>query len=306
MAPLFETYYDRIKDKSIFDLTLLSSHDSTAYRFDADFSEILSDNRALTNFASMSMQTRKWLGIQSMLEGFSRTQTCDLQQQLECGVRCFDLRLALVNGKLVLNHTIVTDELVDFLPTFACYLNQNPKEIIELQFKWTDTNPDVNLQDPLMKTLRESAIGPYIVRKEDVTRPIHELVEMNKRIILFVEGGPLDDALDLYTFKNIYRGFNEANAKVNDLKNQLLTFERTPPTSLFRAEFTLTPDGDTIKHAILRGNAGQALRRLTETLPDPLETLGDLLRKVHILALDFINPSNMLANRLMDFSLQDH
>lgn len=303
MAPLFKSYYDRIKDKSIFDLILLSSHDSTAFKFEPGYSEVLSDNDTLTNFATMPLRARRWLGVQSMLEGFSRTQTLDLQQQLECGVRCFDLRLALVRGRLVLNHTIVTDELVDVLPVFANYLIHNPKEIIELQFKWTDTNPDINLQEPLLKTLRESPIGSYIIKRQDAARPIHELVGMDKRVILFVEGPEIDDALDLYAFKNVYHGINVASDKVNDLRSQLENFVRTPPSALFRMEWTLTPNADDIKEAILRGNAGAALKNLTETLPDPLESMKNLLCKVHVLALDFINPNYKLAERLMDYAL---
>lgn len=302
MPQLFETYWDQIKDKTLFDLTLLSSHDSCAYKFDDHYSQILSDNATLTNFSSMPPYMRRLLGIQSILQGFARTQDIDLTAQLNCGVRCFDLRVALIDGKLVLNHTIVIDELSDILPEFHNFLMSNSKEIIELQLKYTDTNPNANLQDMIMRSIRESALGPYLIRREDMGKPIHELVESNKRVLIFIEGPPIDDAMDLYSFKNVYRGFNVAAAKIEDLRAQLLSFTRSVD-AIFRAEFTLTPTGDDIRDAVLRRNAGSALRRLTASLPDPIETIGNDLAKVHVVAVDFVNPCNRLAERLMDSCL---
>jgi hypothetical protein len=103
-----------------------------------------------------------------------KTQDITIQEQLEVGVRGFDIRLqACENGKLGVYHSVQFQDIyweTDVLPVFIEFLKNNPSEMLFVSLK--KEGGDSEAYSILATTsLNDQAIAPYVLKdfKNDLT-----------------------------------------------------------------------------------------------------------------------------------------
>ena len=103
-----------------------------------------------------------------------QTQDITIQQQLEIGVRGFDIRLqACENGKLGVYHSVQFQEIyweTDVLPAFIDFLKKNPSEMLFVSVKKEGGESDA-YGKLASKSLNAPALAPYVLTdfKNDIT-----------------------------------------------------------------------------------------------------------------------------------------
>ena len=103
-----------------------------------------------------------------------QTQDITIQQQLEIGVRGFDIRLqACENGKLGVYHSVQFQEIyweTDVLPAFIDFLKKNPSEMLFVSVKKEGGESEA-YRRLAAASLNDKAIAPYVLKdfKNDLT-----------------------------------------------------------------------------------------------------------------------------------------
>lgn len=95
----------------------------------------LEDDRALNTLAIPG--THDSGALYSMADLFGKCQSLSIAEQLQVGVRFFDIRLRLVGDELKIYHNIVDQKLLfaDVLAEFVAFLEENPDEFMFLILK---------------------------------------------------------------------------------------------------------------------------------------------------------------------------
>lgn len=103
-----------------------------------------------------------------------QTQDITIQEQLEIGVRGFDIRLqACENGKLGVYHSVQFQQIyweTDVLPTFIDFLKKHPSEMLFVSLKKEGGDSEA-YRRLLTPSLNDKAIEPYVLKdfKNDLT-----------------------------------------------------------------------------------------------------------------------------------------
>ena len=103
-----------------------------------------------------------------------QTQDITIQEQLEAGVRGFDIRLqACENGKLGVYHSVQFQDIyweTDVLPAFLDFLKKYPSETIFVSVKKEGGDSEA-YRRLAAASLNEPALAPYVVKdfKKDLT-----------------------------------------------------------------------------------------------------------------------------------------
>ena len=103
-----------------------------------------------------------------------QTQDIGIREQLEVGVRGFDIRLqACENGKLGVYHSVQFQETyweTDVLPAFVDFLKKHPSEMLFVSLKKEGGDSEAYRQ-LLSASLNDKALAPYVLQdfKSDLT-----------------------------------------------------------------------------------------------------------------------------------------
>ena len=103
-----------------------------------------------------------------------QTQDISIREQLEAGVRGFDIRLqACENGKLGVYHSVQFQDIyweTDVLPTFLDFLKKNPSEMLFVSLKKEGGDSDA-YGKLASESLNDKSLAPYILKnfKKDLT-----------------------------------------------------------------------------------------------------------------------------------------
>lgn len=103
-----------------------------------------------------------------------QTQDISIREQLEAGVRGFDIRLqACDNGKLGVYHSVQFQDIyweTDVLPAFLDFLKKYPSEMLFVSLKKEGGNPDA-YRRLAAASLNDQSLAPYLVTdfKNDLT-----------------------------------------------------------------------------------------------------------------------------------------
>lgn len=94
-----------------------------------------------------------------------RTQSSTLSQQLEIGIRAFDVRLQSHNGKLGVYHSIAFQHIFweeDVLPTMISFLKNHPTEMLVVSLK-CEGGSTSEYSSLLSASLQQTQYHPYII-----------------------------------------------------------------------------------------------------------------------------------------------
>ena len=186
-----EKSYDKIKDSTIFNITIPGSYISNAYNISKENLVCLGE----TNYQSFSDNAILYQQIQllknkSLLDDFYRklnTENNDILSQLRSGFRYFDIRICKHNNIYYTANFLITNKLNDIITDMLKFLQSNNKEIIIIDF-------DNNLRTELgfmdvqevnsFYTYLKNSLKNLIVTKSMMRYKISDLIKLNKRIIL--------------------------------------------------------------------------------------------------------------------------
>ena len=109
-------------DTRVVDLILPGSHDAGSFAITKESKAAPGTPAAYTRFGSMAA-------------GWARTQEQDLEHQLRGGIRYLDLRIAHVDGQLVLVHGLVSCPLKGALEGVRRFARAHPRELVLLDMQ---------------------------------------------------------------------------------------------------------------------------------------------------------------------------
>ncbi|KAF6751921.1 PLC-like phosphodiesterase [Ephemerocybe angulata] len=135
-------------------------------------------------------------GFSSNPLALARNQEVDVQSQLNLGARTLQGQAHLENGQLRFCHTncLLFDGglVVDYLKTVKAFLDANPFEVFTFIF----TNPDMASIPGVWKPIFDEAgitplayVPPTRPMKRNDWPTLRELIDSNKRVIVFLDAG---------------------------------------------------------------------------------------------------------------------
>lgn len=311
---LFEKHYDLIKGQSFLHLCLLESHNSCSQEADAG-KGIISDQLLLNKLNQLPSIIRSY-GLKSFCDDFAETQTLDVATQLNSsGVRSLDVRVCDDGkGGLYIHHTFFIYPLSILLDVVKTFLVAHPKELLQIKFKWTDTQSDTDLSERIGTALTNSGVVEMTVANAIRYNTIESLVAGNKRLFIFVDSiGSLSPPLPewavghLSEYLDKYIDTNNASVKITILKTQIAMLP--VGHNLYTLNYTLTPDTDDYTKTVISTCCGlrkiskgsRALRDINATLPEikkafPVETFRE---KISSVCMDFVPAGGEFAEWLL-------
>jgi hypothetical protein len=273
--PLFETYWNKIKNKRLIDLTLPGTHDSASCAFTKD--NPIANSEQFPN-VSYPIVFKIIPGVFSSVLNSAKSQTLFIQEQLDLGIKSFDLRVGLQNNVLTLNHTFpCADEnnnsltLDAVLTTIQTYLKNHPFEFLILNIQpnglknGDDTSQiKTSIQDLCLKYFPVEMLINSNMFQNIYLEP---LKNDNKRlVILGIDSPDKPVFVSNNLFRNSWINTSDSKVKTDGIIQQFNTMNVDKP--LFTLDWTLTPQKsditDIFKNTYSCGICGKGHKSLLE------------------------------------------
>jgi len=292
---LFQQHWEKIKDKKFSQLTLAGSHDSCSAGVQYD--SVIVSNSTLLKKINQVPQGFRVLGTYRLCNDFAKSQNLTITEQLNLGVRCFDIRICRYNNIIYTNHTFLSYPAHDVYNEIGQYLINNPKEMVDLYIKWSDTAQD-DLSNVTVEGLLDSSLKTLLV-PNGTELTIEEYVHINKRVFVYLEGnGNPCIWNDMSIFCDGYLDTNNPGEKIGYLMNEL---KMKPPNWLYRFGYTLTPQNTDIEQNIkkcflccLIKSSKVTLSSINNKLPPLTKELFEGYEKgIHCISRDFIEDNSL-------------
>ncbi|GFO44982.1 PI-PLC X domain-containing protein 2 [Plakobranchus ocellatus] len=169
-----------LKKQPLSSITMPGTHDTGAFCLDCR-DKPAPDAPDFVNAVS-------WIpGVKKVLADWGITQSLNFQQQLEAGIRYFDLRVATYpdSRELYLVHTLYGPSVEDMLSDVDAFLNEHPGEIVLLDFNHF-YDMDVSDHEALLTRLltvfgSKLCAADYPVSDMSLDR----MISQGKRVIVF-------------------------------------------------------------------------------------------------------------------------
>ena len=177
------TYYHSIKDKLIKDIVIPGTHDSGTAAIPEKGAVWSSDGRGV----SIAFSEKD----ENFSVPWSKTQDLTIKEQLDIGVRFFDFRVSVEEGKrLYLSHGLRGEKLSDSLTAISEFCKKYPKELVIIKVKGF---PDkqckkANGNQLIVKKFEKQLDGLLISKKDIQNLPLtkySDLIEAGNVVVLF-------------------------------------------------------------------------------------------------------------------------
>lgn len=240
-----ELDFEKIKNLKITDLTLPGTHESGAY----EFSDIVSPD-APDFVYRLSREYN--ISTSLFFKEWSRNQLKNITQQLNDGIRYFDIRICESPlGEFLMCHGLFGVKIIDILEQFQKFLKESKKEVIVISFVVRHHVIHVKETDILIQRYLNQWI---LDKKFEFKINLDEMVQMNKRLIC------LYDTHDRYTSNVLWNSKDYLDsywANTNDV-NVLMMKEikyiqerRDTPNKIFIPQWVTTPNSENIIATVL-------------------------------------------------------
>ena len=247
-ARWMESEYNVLANKKLREICLPGSHDAGAYRF----------SRKLTSCADDILK----IVPKNIVKNYALAQEMDIAEQLNAGIRYFDLRPYCENGEFYIHHSLVGVKMESLLQDFSSYLSTIKKELIIIKVShFCNFNSE---QHKVLAYMFYHHFNNYLYKG---TGSIPEtefgtFVNDGPCVILWYENSTVCDSWDGF-YRNIgvydrYSNTEDYNSMKDD---QLAKLKSVGGSSgrLFLLSWTLTPDED-----VNLATAVGSLRKLSE------------------------------------------
>ncbi|WP_157949901.1 phosphatidylinositol-specific phospholipase C domain-containing protein [Vallitalea okinawensis] len=304
METLYQQYPE-FGEAVLRDVLLPGTHDTGTFTFDDEGDP---HDLAPDSFYPGSTEYNAAYAIRDMIVPFSQTQDLDVKQQLEVGVRYFDLRvgpyMVYENGEVNIDetdlrtmHGIYGEGMDTIVDEVSQFINQNTQEIVILDFQHFYEMTDTSYQY-LVNQLTSTFSEQLISLTELKSSTLEELWNSDKHIvILFTEnegsGAYIDNELILSRQSSLINTYNSDNLDITAFSSLLDEYLNTAEDELlFVLQGVRTPAFDI--GAILDGMTLYELSE--ETNPVVLNWLEDNYDKTgnkgggnNIIMLDYMD-----------------
>ncbi|CAB3400846.1 unnamed protein product [Caenorhabditis bovis] len=194
-----------LKRKPLHKLCIPGSHDSGAYKLNVSL-PVGHDQ----NYWKLLHQIAKIRGVKTIIKNWSETQTLSIKEQLNIGVRYFDLRIELVEkppfcsfDDIFAVHALYGESVPSFLNDIKEFLDANKEEVVILDVNHIFRMSHVDFLHmfviPLQELFGRDSFCPIMVDIADST--LEELVETNHRLIVV---GPYENQVMGIVYSNEY------------------------------------------------------------------------------------------------------
>ncbi len=276
------------QDALLRDILIPGTHDSATY--------------GITPTSDVSIKSGNWLYnlAKPLVAGWSKTQACDVGVQLAGGNRYFDLRLEWHKGEIWIVHGMYSDTLANVLDDVRAFSEENPKEIVILDFQKV-TAPDYF--DETDSLLQDKLGGLMISNRYLPTDSIHTLWGSGEgNIIAVMNDVEMADYADQYWYRDETLESDWADSGDADV-----VYEHVTDALVYRADDTfsvaqavVTPNEQYIVQGAFNGvnNLVRFSRDITENIVDWLEGWVEDDVPVNIIMTDFYDRHDVVATAI--------
>lgn len=155
------TFYNENKDKRINELCLIGTHDSACSQIlyggtNAKLVKILNPIRFFVPY------------VNDVVKDWTLTQSNSFLEQLEMGVRAFDIRVSVTNNdEFYFSHTFFCIKAEDALQNILHYMETNPLAFIVLVFRFDTEHPYTYEQKNTFRHLIYTTFNTRLVTRHD-------------------------------------------------------------------------------------------------------------------------------------------
>ena len=267
MEKWMENNYFCLIDKPINRILLMGTHNSGINKIMYD---IPIPNK---NYNSLRKIAKYVKPLRDYINKWTINQTLSIDEQLNIGVRAFDIKISYFNDKFYVTHTFVSQELEPILQTFNTFLDSHTKEVLILQiaydYEYADTT---QLYTEQLINLFVKYFGTKIYEKQFEIPTYGNMLFQDKRIIFIHR--------DIYNYFNpiiwnknclSYEWFNvndidgfeqKMNLSLSNIRNQCYKFNYV--------QFILTPTVGNIKKDLFNPFYYNGLKLMANQLKNSL------------------------------------
>lgn len=290
---------DSMKQVSIDQLKLPGSHDSAAYQLNLLGTPGMEKTPSLDwikEFALLDSTLFHLLMVMTI------TQSLNLYQQLEQGIRALDLRILYnrAEDQFYLSHSFATVNFAEGLSQIKAFLDAHPAELIIITL--TNDSEHGHATIPMLDrvvSLIQSILGVYLIPATTDARiandmTLAKLVSKNQRILLTIDAALTQSYESVWPVGIVETYWpNQVNSQksLNAIQNYLAGNQNFPKGILNGVFFTVTPDQNTA----LEGAFGELFNCGFEM------TLFDEATKINQLSASYIQTSQTQIQNLSIF-----
>ena len=266
-----------IKEKNLSDLIIPGSHDSGAWYLDVN-GPLSPDENPLFKY------------FPKTVHNWSVTQDLDFVQQLEIGVRYFDLRIAPHpnKGSLHVVHGLYGKEIGEQLKKINDFLTEHPLEVVILHFKrfldFKETDHE-NLLNMIMHCFN-GKLAKGLGDLQNCT--LKHLNDDNHQVVVFYKHrNTRNFVLDNQWINSPWPNVQDTRKLLNALKTDLMSTHST----LFVSQCVLTPNAFTILSHICSTLKSWESNVENDILHWIKNLSHECLRNLNLIIVDFVTPN---------------
>lgn len=315
---------DYIKDKAVHDLLLPGTHDSAANHY--DYSKPIQEKDGNAGFIALnkvfSIPVIGSFIAKHTVGAWGVAQSMSIKEQLEHGIRAFDIRIAhdYKTGELVVSHTFTSGTFEETLKQFKEFMDEHPTEVvlIEIMQEPKHRSPDLtnnNKSDAYknMINLINQYLGDKLLPPKDRDIKLKDAVDSGKTAMVSFTGNLKNTGNIHHDAAKNFWGNQQSIESAMKLADTKFSDPVKPigksPFQLYA--YTTTPDAKMIVNNIAHGGPilqPWGLKEMAEELnghfPEFLENHPDAGNKVTGFIFD--DPSNSLIETIIQHNLHDY
>jgi len=319
---LFQENWERIKNKSIFDLILLEAHNACSFNVNANL-KIVCDQKWIEHLNNIPPILRQLTGIKRICNDFAKTQNRSLVDLLKTsGVRSLDIRIAIIDNVPWVHHTFLISPLSLVLEQLTTFLQENPFEFVQVKLKWTDV-PQTVYDDGAITGYIDGSMSSLCkemcANRDEYLFTLEQLKNVDKRLFIFIDKQTnttttADKTKQVSILTPWSCGFiNEFKDRYNDTNDAALLIDKINKdvdklniNHKYCIRYTLTPQSDDyVKHIVAccgLSKKNLTLSDLNSSLPNifsPGQINWTNWKKACNLSMDFIPSSDYISQIIL-------
>jgi len=298
-----------ISSKPLCQVAIPGTHDSATYKWnkelgaspDNDATSRLQDKLEFGRGIIRKIGSKLTDGILHVVyERLCRCQDMSILQQLKCGIRYLDLRVARApNGSFYTCHGVFCVALTEVFDEVTKFLQEHPKEIVLLDFNHfygMEKEHHAEFAASLTETFGEKIATQPALNPSSTVR---EYWDAGAQVVITYHDVPTQEASDGKLWhKNLMQSPWPNKNKPRELREKLETNVKSRNTNrFFVLQGILTPDGDLIKEEILESKGNTSVKSISSRVSGKVvDWVGDEWKeeKHNVVIVDFFQDCSMV------------
>ncbi|OUS27602.1 hypothetical protein A9Q99_14260 [Gammaproteobacteria bacterium 45_16_T64] len=246
------------QDINLRDLVIPGTHDSGTY--------------GITASSDVSLGSETWFYqfAKPVVAGWSKTQACNIAQQLDGGIRYLDLRLEWHKDQVWIVHGMFSDTLENVLQDIGTFSEAHPQEIVILDFQELTSVEYYGATHDLIQT---QLSGQMLSSQWGAESTLHQLWDANEgNIIAVMNGSQMADLSEDYWYRGATLESDWANSGNADVVRAHVTnaIENRADGQFSVAQAVVTGNASSIIAGIFGGP--NTLLKFNQPIADEINT----------------------------------